>query len=121
MVQRNCIRLALVIILASVVSLPMWAGAEEVGNFTKVEQRVDHQRGGTAPAVPAKVQAPVEVSDIIQTYEVSRAQVEFRDKTTITIAPKSKVGIETYMFDPSKFERTGKFDLRGGAEVENHH
>jgi hypothetical protein len=61
------------------------------------------------------IKEPVEVSDVIQTHEVSRAQVEFRDKTTITISPKSKVAIDGYMFDASKFERTGRFDLIQGV------
>ena len=115
MTHLNYIRFIMVIIMASVISLPIWASAEEVGNFTHVEQRVDYQKGITGPVTPAKVKEPVEVNDIIQTYEVSRAQVEFRDKTTITISPKSKVAIESYMYDASKFELTGRFDLIQGV------
>jgi hypothetical protein len=101
--------------MAFMISLPIWASAGEVGNFTQVEQRVDHQQGQTGPVTPAKVKQPVEVYDVIQTYDVSRAQVLFRDKTTITIAPKSKVAVESYMFDPAKFERSGNFDLIQGV------
>ena len=115
MTHLNFIRFIMIIITASVISLPIWASAEEVGNFTHVEQRVDYQKGVTGPVTPAKVKEPVEVNDIIKTYDLSRAQVEFRDKTTITISPKSKVAIESYMFDPSKFERTGRFDLIQGV------
>jgi hypothetical protein len=113
--KRSYIRFCLISIMAFMISLPIWASAEEVGNFTKIEERVDYQKGATGPLTPAKVKEPVEVNDIIQTYDVSRAQVEFRDKTLITISPKSKVAIESYMFDPSKFERTGKFDLIQGV------
>jgi hypothetical protein len=115
MTHFNYIKFIMIIITASVISLPIWASAEEVGNFTQVVERVDYQKGPTGPVTPAKVKEPVEVSDVIQTYEVSRAQVEFRDKTTITISPKSKVAIDGYMFDASKFERTGKFDLIQGV------
>jgi len=113
--QREYIKVTLIGIMSLVICLPIWATAAEVGNFTHVEQRVDYQKGPTGPVTPAKVKEPVEVNDIIQTYDVSRAQVEFRDKTTITISPKSKVAIESYMFDESKFERTGKFDLIQGV------
>jgi len=101
--------------MAFMISLPIWASAGEVGNFTQVEQRVDHQQGQTGPVTPAKVKQAVEVNDLIQTYDVSRAQVLFRDQTTITIAPKSKVAVESYMFDPAKFERSGSFDLIQGV------
>jgi hypothetical protein len=115
MTQRQYMRFSLIIIAALVISFPTWASAEEVGNFIKVEDRVDHQKGEAGPVSVAKVKEPVAVRDQIQTYEVSRAQVEFRDKTTITISPKSKVAIESYMFDPTKFEQTGKFDLIQGV------
>jgi hypothetical protein len=115
MTQRKYLRFSLIIMVALVISLPIWASAEEVGNFIKIEDRVDHQKGETGPVSLAKVKEPVEVRDQIQTYDISRAQVEFRDKTTITISPKSKVAIESYMFDASKFEQTGKFNLIEGV------
>jgi hypothetical protein len=115
MIRRCYIRFYLISIMAFLISLPIWASAGEVGNFTKVEQHVDYQQGQTGPVIPAKVKQPVEVNDVIQTYEVSRAQVLFRDQTTITIAPKSKVAVESYMFDPAKFERGGRFDLIQGV------
>jgi FecR protein len=115
MIKRSSIWFCLISITAFMISLPIWASAEGVGNFTQIEKHVDYQKGPTGKATPAKVNEPVNVNDIIQTYEVSRAQVLFRDKTTITIAPKSKVAVENYMFDPAKFERTGKFDLIEGV------
>jgi hypothetical protein len=115
MIKLSYIRFCLISIMAFMIFLPIWASAEEVGNFTQVEQRVDYQKGPTGKVTPAKVKEPVEVNDIIQTYEISRAQVLFLDKTTITISPKSKVAVESYMFDPAKFERTGRFDLIEGV------
>lgn len=115
MVQRKHIRFTLIVLMSLVISLPLWASAEEVGNFTEVFQRVDYQKGETSPPVPAKVQAPVEVKDTVNTYDISRAQIQFRDKTIISIAPKSKVTIEDYMFDPSKFERSATVDLITGV------
>jgi ribosomal protein S28E/S33 len=101
--------------MAFLISLPIWARAGEVGNFTQVEQRVDYQKGETGPVIPAKVKQGVEVKDVIQTYEVSRAQVLFRDQTIITIAPKSRIAVESYMFDPAKFQRSGDFELIQGV------
>jgi hypothetical protein len=115
MVQRPYMRLILIIIMSLAISLPMGASAEEVGNFTRVEKRVDYLKGGTGPATPAAVKKPVEVRDVIHTHDLSRAQVEFRDKSTIIIAPLSKVAIENYMFDPNKFERNAQIDLVQGV------
>ncbi len=115
MIRRCSIRFCLVGIMAFLISLPIWASATEVGNITQIEQHVDYQKGETGPVIPAKVKQPVEVNDVIQTYEVSRAQVLFRDKTTITIAPKSKIAVQAYMFDPKKFERSGDFTLIEGV------
>src|SRR5208337_2379199 len=115
MTRGSHLRFYLISIMAFLISLPIWARAGEVGKFTQVEQRVDYQKGETGPVIPAKVKQPVEVKDVIQTYEVSRAQVLFRDKTTITIAPKSKIAVEAYMFDPKKFERSGDFTLIEGV------
>lgn len=98
-----------------VIPLSMWASAEEVGNFTRVENRVDYQKGGSGSSTPATVKKPVEVKDIIHTYDLSRAQVQFRDKSMIIIAPRSKVAIENYMFDPTKFERSARIDLVQGV------
>ena len=115
MVQRQCIGFTIIIIMALVIFFPIWAGAEEVGNFIRVEQRVDYQKGEAGPFTPAKVKTPVEVRDVVQTYDLSRAQLQFRDNSMIIIAPKSKVAIENYMFDPSKFERNARFNFIQGV------
>ena len=112
---RKYIKFTMMTIISLVISLPIWASAAEVGNFTRIVDRVDYQKGETGPLTPAKVTAPVEEKDIINTYEVSRAQVEFRDKTLISIAPKSKVTIDSYMYDPSKFEAHGELNLIQGV------
>jgi hypothetical protein len=112
---RQSMRLAVITLTSLIIALPLCAGAEEVGNFTRVQNRVDYQKGETGPVTPAKVKNPVEVKDSVKTHEVSRAQVTFRDSSMITIAPKSKVAIENYMFDPSKFERSAKINLTQGV------
>ena len=115
MVQRQYMKLIIIIIISLAISLPIWASAEEVGNFTRVENRVDYQKGGAGSSTQATVKKPVEVKDVIHTYDLSRAQVQFRDKSMIIIAPRSKVGIEDYMFDPTKFERSARIDLIQGV------
>jgi hypothetical protein len=102
-------------LMCLLLALPTLAGADEVGQFTAVEKIVDHQKGETAPPNQAKVKDPVEVMDMIRTHEQSRAQVTFRDKTIITVSPQSKVTVESYMYDPTKFERQADFQLFEGV------
>ena len=83
--------------------VPM-AGAEDVGSFTQVIQTVDLSKGGVPPAQPAKVGEKVAIKDMVETKDKSRASMQFVDKTTMIVAPKSKVTIEDYMVD----RKTGK-------------
>lgn len=80
------------------------AGAEEVGSFTQVIQTVDLSKGGKPPAQPAKVGEKVALKDMVETKVDSRAQMQFVDKTSMIVAPRSKVTIEDYMVD----RKTGK-------------
>ena len=54
MIPRSYIRFCLISIMAFMISLPIWASAGEVGNFTQVEQRVDYQKGPTGPVTPGE-------------------------------------------------------------------
>jgi hypothetical protein len=81
------------------------AQAAPVGTFVQVEGAVDLLRGGQAPAVPAKLQGPVEVGDLVRTKSDSRAQIRFVDDTVLSIAPESGITIDEYMFDPATSNR----------------
>jgi hypothetical protein len=52
MTRRCYIRFYLVSIMAFMISLPIWAIAGEVGNFTQVAQRVDQQQKQGGPVTP---------------------------------------------------------------------
>jgi len=84
---------------------PLAAQAAPVGTFIQVEGTVDLLKGGKVPAIPVKVQGPVEVGDMVRTKSQSRAQIKFVDDTVLTIAPESGITIEEYMFDAAKSER----------------
>ncbi|WP_353683482.1 FecR family protein [Thermodesulfovibrio sp. 3907-1M] len=75
------------------------AHAEEVGKITALQGKVDILRAGKSPAVPAKINEPVYLNDIIRTKTDSRAEITFRDGTVVKIAPRSRVDISEYFVD----------------------
>jgi hypothetical protein len=102
--KRNYVWVSLLLICLVVVA-PLAAQAAPVGTFIEVEGTVDVLKGGKVPAIPAKLQGPVDVGDMMRTKAQARAQIKFVDDTVLTIAPDSGITIEEYMFDAAKGER----------------
>jgi hypothetical protein len=84
---------------------PAGALAKEVGRFIQVEGKVDLHKKGGPDAIPCKVELGAEEQDAVKTEALSRAQLQFLDASTLTVAPLSYVTIESYMFDSRKGER----------------
>jgi hypothetical protein len=103
-----------VVILVFQVGTLTGAQADVAGRLTQVKGRVDILKGGQLPATPAKVDAGVQTGDVIRTKSLSNAQVTFIDNSTMTIAPESRVAIESYMFDPAKQKRNSVIHLFQG-------
>jgi hypothetical protein len=104
MLKRNAVMVSLLITCLFALGV-LAAQAAPVGTFVQVEGAVDLLRGGQAPAVPAKIQGPVEVGDLVRTKSDSRAQIKFVDDTVLSIAPESGITIDEYMFDPATSNR----------------
>ena len=105
-----------IVILLLVISLglPLGAQAAPVGRIVQVEGRVDILKGGKLPTVPAKLQDQVEQGDVIRTKSDSKAQVQFVDDTTLTIAPETRVAIEDYLYDAPKGNRRAVVEVFRG-------
>jgi hypothetical protein len=102
--KRNYIWVSLLLICLVMVA-PLAAQAAPVGTFIEVEGTVDVLKGGKAPAIPAKLQGPVDVGDMVRTKAQSRAQIKFVDDTVLSISPDSGITVEEYMFDAAKGDR----------------
>lgn len=98
-----CISIFLAVIWLLI--LPVCPRAEVVGHFLTVEGPVDLLKQGKTPALAAKVKDGVEPGDVVRTKSQGRAQVKFVDDSVLTIAPASRVAIETYMYDAAKGAR----------------
>jgi len=93
----------LVLVLAF--GLPLPAKAAVVGRFTEVEGRVDLLKAGKLPALAVKAQDEVEAGDVVRTKSDARAQIQFIDESTITMAPGSRIAIDEYSYDAARGQR----------------
>jgi hypothetical protein len=90
---------------AMMLALPLVVQAAMVGRFSQVVGQVDLLKAGRSPALIAKVQDGVEPGDVIRTKSGAKATVSFVDDTTLIIAPKSRVAINEYIWDPARSQR----------------
>jgi len=88
--------------------------AAPVGTFIQVEGAVEVLRQGKPPAVPVKVRDGVDKGDLVRTKSQARAQLRFVDDTVLTIAPKSAVLIEEYLYDGPRGTRQAALNLFRG-------
>ncbi len=96
---------ALLLALTLGAACPLGVQAAVVGQFTEIVGRVDLMKAGKPPVIEVKLKDTVETGDIVRTKSEAKAQITFIDSTTMDIAPESRLGIETYMYDLKKDQR----------------
>lgn len=97
-------RLWLSVFFLVICFFPAGLFAKEVGQFTQVEGKVDLYKKGKPEAVSVQPKTGAEEKDAVKTEALSRAQIQFLDASTMTVAPLSYVTIESYMYDTKKGE-----------------
>lgn len=107
----------ILLLMALGLLLPSGAPAAVVGHITQVEGRVDLLKKGQLPATPVKLQDGVEKGDLIRTKSLSKAQITFVDKSTLSIAPESRIAIEEYMVDEGKGKRNAVLQMFQGLAL----
>jgi hypothetical protein len=88
--------------------------AQLAGKITLVEGRVDILRAGAEAAAPVKTGDTVSVGDILRTKSDGRAEITFIDQSIMTVGPKSRLGIEEYLFKPDEQKRAASLNLYRG-------
>ena len=81
------------------------AKAKAIGRFLMLEGQVDVLKGGKLPAVPAKINEPLDLKDVIRTKSRSRARILFVDDTVLTLSPQSKVAVADFFYDRGQNRR----------------
>jgi FecR-like protein len=95
--------------------IPALAFSEEAGRVSKASGRVDILRNGADKAVPVKENDPVSIGDIIRTKSDGRAEITFIDNSVMKIGPRSRLGIEEYLYKPDKSRNVSLKLYRGIA------
>lgn len=88
--------------------------AEPVGLFSRVDGRVDILRVGAAAALPVGIGNTVSMGDIVRTKSDGKAEIRFKDDTSIRLAPGSRVRIDEYTFNPDNSRKGGALSLFRG-------
>lgn len=101
-------------ILMFLLFIPALGFPEEAGRLSKVAGRVDILRSGADNAVSVKEGESVSVGDIIRTKSDGRAEVTFVDNSVMKIGPRSRLGIEEYLYKPDKETRNVSLRLYRG-------
>ena len=102
------------ILLCIMILLPSAALAQVAGKITKVEGGVDILKSGTAAAVPIKLNDSISIGDILRTKSDGKAEITFVDNSVMTVGPKSRLGIEEYLFNPDAEKRAVSVKLHRG-------
>ncbi|MGD0283701.1 MAG: FecR family protein [Dissulfurispiraceae bacterium] len=101
-------------IICIAVMLPSLALAQVAGKLTKVSGTVDILRTGTTTAVPAKVNDEVSIGDIIRTKSDGTAEITFIDNSIMPLGPRSRLGIEEYLYSSKDNKRVASLKLYRG-------
>ncbi|WP_333653363.1 FecR family protein, partial [Dissulfurispira sp.] len=84
------------------------------GKITKVEGRVDILRAGAVKAEPIKVGDAVNVGDILRTKSDGKAEITFIDQSVMSVGPKSRLGVDEYLYKPEGEKRAASLKLYRG-------
>lgn len=96
------------------ISLADSSTGSAVGSFSKLEGRVDILIEGAASAVPVKLNDNVSMGDIVRTKSDGKAEITFKDDTTVRLAPETRMKIDEYVFNPDNSRKTGALGLFRG-------
>ena len=111
MTMKKYFFLSLLIIL---VLMPAVAFSQVAGKLTRVEGRVDILRTGTEAAVPANTGDSLSIGDILRTKSDGRAEITFIDNSVMSLSPKSRLGIDEYLYKPGEDRREASLKLYRG-------
>ncbi|MBI5748222.1 MAG: FecR domain-containing protein [Nitrospinae bacterium] len=117
MTRNIKIRLLISFILLFLFPTPSFADSStgsEVGSFSKIEGRVDILKEGAPTTAPVKVNDNVSMGDIVRTKSDGKAEITFKDDTTVRLAPETRMKIDEYVFNPDNSRKTGALGLFRG-------
>lgn len=94
--------------------MPSFVFSETAGTITQVAGRADILKAGAAAAAPVNVGDTVSVGDILRTKSDGRVEITFVDNSVMAVGPKSRLGIDEYLFKPDDGRREASLKLYRG-------
>jgi hypothetical protein len=100
-------------------SINSHAAAEDaIGTVTRMQGEASGTRGSATELL--RLNTSVFLDEIVSTGEAGRLEITFSDKTQLTLGARTKLSLDTYVFDPGarsgkiKFGVTGAFRFLSG-------
>lgn len=109
----TCCLLSLFLLLSVCFSLSS-AYAQVAGKITSVQGRVDILRKGAEAAVTLNLGDAVSIGDVVRTKSDGKVEITFVDNSVMSVGPKSRLGIDEYLFKPDEGKRTVELKLYRG-------
>ncbi|MEL6450195.1 MAG: FecR domain-containing protein [Pseudomonadota bacterium] len=103
---------ALALILATTIAAP--AAAQEIGKVASITPNLT----GTPPGGSTRALnqgAGVQVNEVVEASGAGRGQLLFRDETTLTIAPNSRIKLDDFVYVPGGGDARFAITLSRGA------
>ena len=70
---------------------------EQIGKATSVTPQAEGSHGGTLSGG-----SDVYSKETVRTGDIGKADLQFRDKSNLTVGPKSSVRLDKFVYDPNK-------------------
>jgi hypothetical protein len=87
------------------------ARPEAIGAVSRIQGEASGTQGGATR--PLGLKSSVFPNDVISTAETARLEVTFSDNTQLTLGERTRLTLDTYVFDPAAGSGTIKFGLAG--------
>ncbi|MGD9866374.1 MAG: FecR domain-containing protein [Hyphomicrobiales bacterium] len=102
---------ALIAACLSLPAVPAWSQAAQIGVASAAKNDVSGTVGGKRRVI--SVGAGVFQDEVIATGAESSAQLLFRDETSLTVGPSSRISLDRFVYNPQT--RTGDVVIRAGV------
>ncbi len=87
------------------------ARPEAIGTVSRIQGEASGMQGGTTR--PLSLKSSVFVNDVIATADTARLEVTFTDDTRLTLGEKTRLTLDTYVFDAAAGSGKISFGLAG--------
>lgn len=110
--HNGILLLTLLVAVCLLTAIP--AFAEQAGTVTALTGQADILRVGAKTAVPLKLGDSISVGDIVRTKSNGRAEITFVDNSVMKISPRSRLGVDEYLYRSAEQKRVASLKLYRG-------